>query len=105
MKFGNTFINNGAVGWIVFISNLIRTSINSYIIPIEVVDIYFCMPLKLYCGDAKPLPTHKAAETAETRKPEMLVKTGLYCINGVYFVFHFAFCPYFPSSFSFFLFI
>jgi hypothetical protein len=105
MKFGNTFINNGVVGWIVVISNLIRASINSYIISIEVVDIYFFTPLKLQCGTAKTLPTHKIAEKAEGRKPERLAKTGACYIIFVYFLFHFAFWPYFLSSLSFFLFI
>jgi len=105
MKFGNNFINNGAVGWIVFITNLTRTSINSCIISIEVMDIYFCIPLKLQRETAKTLPTHKIAEPAVRRKLEMLAKTDVYYINFIYFLLYFAFCPYLLLLFlSFYLF-
>jgi hypothetical protein len=62
MKFGNTSIKNGAMAWKVFISNLKRTLINSYIISIDVVDIYFYTPLKLHYGTPKTPHLHKIAE-------------------------------------------
>jgi len=41
------------------------------------MDIYFCPLLKLQCGTAKTLPTHRNADTAVCRKSERLVKTSV----------------------------
>jgi hypothetical protein len=46
---------NGSMGWYVSITKFIFTLITSYIISIEVVDIYFSTLLQLHCGNVTTL--------------------------------------------------